>query len=500
MNWTVTELRTIGTAITDEEGHYQLPVAREYAGGPVLIKLSARSGGSTLMVCDISEGCDNDVKFGETLTLGNAFEIESILPEVEKGAVIKAHITPFTHMAAKRVLAGSVNPESITKAYSEVSQIVGIDVLKTEPIDITKTAEGSAVTNDQHAYSAFLAAAGKLAVKDPGGLEAGLIKLADTFKDGKFDAEDDFSIGDLIKATKEEAEASKIDAPELDKIISTIKAQVDENGNFDPKPSPTATALPVEKAKALVGDIRTWVNSVNELNDPAKAFDVDVEAAAKVLNSNSTVLAEMTINIVTSIFEEFQSIVSRHDRTLELGKHTIEMTNRQGEIVGNIEVELLDDNGIKMMISEQTLEDITFDFSLATDIPKKALDEESFDLQTAQISASGTIESNNDVSITLNGVDLKVVFEQPVTVNSPSKATMSRDIKLATFAGHATVKADNASFSGHASMKFVDLTEQPVISNYKTGYRDFYKYYNFLSKLGVIMSNFMIFPQRLIQR
>jgi hypothetical protein len=454
------ELRTLGTATTDEKGNYELPVNKDYAGGPILFKLSALSDGSTRMVCDISDGCKNNVKFGETLSLGEDFKIESILPNVEKGTKAKAHITPFTHMAAKRVLAGSVSPDAIKKAFSEVSQVVGIDVLKTAPMDITKISEGSESSEEQRVYGAFLAAAGKLAVDDPEGLEAGLKKLANTFEDGQFNADDSFSITSFMDAVNTQAEHAKIKSPKLDGIIANIKAQTDKDGNFDPEPSSTATAPPVDKAKALVKDIRTWVSSVNDLSDPAKAFDADVEKIAKVMNSNSTVLAEMTANVTTSIFEKFQS--NAKEGTLHLGEHTISVSNRQGASVGTVGVTLSNESGIKIVIPEQTLEGIMFNLELATNLPKEALDKSSFNLEKAKISATGKV-SNSEASMELDAVNFMVEFESPLTITPDADKPPLPKIKHASLSGKTILKAEGATFDGNASMKFAKLT-QPVQS------------------------------------
>ncbi len=447
------ELRTLGTAATDEKGNYELPVNKDYAGGPILFKLSALSDGSTQMVCDISDGC-NGVEFGKTVSLGESFKIESILPNVAKGTEVKAHITPFTHMAAKRVLAGgSVSSEAIQNAFSEVSKVVGIDVLKIAPMDITKISEGS---EEQRVYGAFLAAAGKLAADDAGGLAAGLTKLTDSFKDGKFTAEDDFSISSFIAAARVEAEHAKIKSPQLEKIIATIEAQTDKDGNFDPEPSSTATAPPVDKAKALVKDIRTWVSSVNNLSDPAKAFDADVETIAKVMNSNSTVLAEMTANVTTSIFEKFQSIAKKG--TLQLGEHTINIADRQGRSVGDAKVILSDDNGLKMLIPEQTLEGTTFNLELVTNLPKEALSNSSFNLDKAKISTTGKV-GNSKASMKLDAVNFMVEFESPLTITPNAEKPPLPKIKHASLSGKTILTADDAIFVGNASMKFAKLTQ-----------------------------------------
>jgi len=442
-----------------------LPVDKDYAGGPILFKLSALSDGNTKMVCDISDGCKNNVKFGETLSLGEDFEIESILPKVEKETEAKAHITPFTHMAAKRVLEdGSVSLDDIKNAFSEVSKVVGIDVLKTVPMDITNTAEGSVGSDDQRVYGAFLAAAGKLAVDDADGLVAGLTKLTDSFKDGKFTAEDDFSITSILDAVQAEDAArveaghAKIKTPQLEKIISTIEAQIDEDGNYDPQSS-TATDSPVDKAKALVGDIRTWVNSVNDLSDPVKAFDADVEKIAKVVNSNSTVLAEMTANVITSIFEKFQSMSDKG--TLQLGEHTINIADRQGASVGNARVILSDENGIKMVIPEQALGGITFNLELATNLPKEALDNDSFDLDKAKITTTGAV-SNSKASMELTAVNLVVEFESPLTITPDVDKLPLPGIKHASLSGKTILKADDATFNGNASMKFAKLNQEAM--------------------------------------
>jgi hypothetical protein len=458
-----TLVRNLGTTTTNNEGKYSLPVGGNYTRGPVLLKVTASEDGKTIMVCDVSSGCGAGVDFGDTFSLENTFEMTTILPSLQEDASVDAHITPFTHMAARRAMRGEINDDNINKAISEVNKVVGVDIQETAPIDITKTTPTS--SPEALVYSAFLAAAGQLVVSDSGGLSKGLEKLAGTFEDGKFDTNDDFTITDLISAVEVEVDANAgIDTTELRDQIFLIEVQT-ENGNFDPESSDTVSRPPLEQAKALVSDARTWIDSIVELETPMEAFAIDIDEAAKVLDANSVALTEMAADVITSVAEKLESEHNTNG-TLELVTYPVDVMDSQGQTVGEVDAVLSDNNGdgLKFAIKKKSgLNGVELDLVVTTNIPEKALSGGVFDLESAKLFVSGSV-ANDQASIKLNELRLNVSFETEVNVD-PEGDAPEVDISSASMYGEITLIANGVTFKGNAGLSFVALNKAAPSSN-----------------------------------
>lgn len=293
-------LRTLGTATTDNSGQYSLSIADSYSGGPVLFTLSADA--NTTMVCDVQPTCD---KAGIT-PFGNDFNVSSYAPNfkltaligsVTKGEAVTVQITPFTHMAATHaltLLADAANTASakakVDAANSKVNILLGgIDVLTTRPRDLSNAADLSAATSAEKAYAVLLSGIGQLALTDPAepGLEDAIIKLGDSFKDGKIKSDegevaDDahYSLKELVDAAKAQQSAQDLtgeDAGVLLAMDDDITAAAGDD--ISPEPSPNAGDPDIIKAKALVQQVRNWGQSFNELETPANAFADEIDAA-----------------------------------------------------------------------------------------------------------------------------------------------------------------------------------------------------------------------------
>ncbi len=283
-------VRQVGEAETDDNGRYEAAIDRDkYTGGPLLIKVKAKPGAK--MICDVhGAGCE----YGKPVALDGDFEMEAVAPPPAKGEKVKVQVTPLTHMAAQRVRkSGKVDKAAVKAAISEISELVGVDILAVEPVDITKGG-GEGADDKARAYAAFVAGAGKLAMQ-AGGLKQGLEKLAKSFEDGKFDADDDIKIGDLLEAVEDEAGRSGVQSTHLRNRVELIRAVVTANGgSFDPEPGEDAgsDAGDVAKARALVQKVRAWVANIRGLQNPAEAFGTDMDLAGQVLDQNAGQLVD----------------------------------------------------------------------------------------------------------------------------------------------------------------------------------------------------------------
>lgn len=397
-------LRTLGTTETDSTGQYSLDVSSDYAGGP--IKVSITKGPNTTMVCDVSDS--TLCAYGEDTALPDDFEMDSVVPEVSAGGTIQAPITPLTHMAASRALsAGTVDRDAVQAAISEVNQIVGVNILETEPVDITDaTAVGSA-TADQQAYAAFSAGVGLIALRSTGGLSGGLQELAAAFEDGKLEATEAVTIAEIVSTVRDEAQNSQLDVGEQ---LSSIEARTGEDGSFDPEPL-DGSGDDITKGKALMADVRTWTTSFAQFEDPLLAFESDVSLASDLFDEASTAHAELFIAAVdTSV--AYLDTLDNPIGTFEIpfvASPTIETLTVVTGYTGT-------NSGLKLTIagSSAVSGELDLDLTVDTSVPAAALADQNFTLSTASLSVSGNISSADDIALTLDEVSVLFTPEGPV--------------------------------------------------------------------------------------
>ncbi|MBT8114655.1 MAG: hypothetical protein KJP04_04715, partial [Arenicella sp.] len=140
-----------------------------YQGGVLQVTITADV--STRMKCDIPAGCGNrtdgltDPNLNTTIDFGefynpSALTMTALLPGAEANAVVNASVTPFTHTAAARAKAQpALDAAAVANANSEVSNLLGVDILNIAPVDITDAAAvDGASSNKQVVYAALLSA------------------------------------------------------------------------------------------------------------------------------------------------------------------------------------------------------------------------------------------------------------------------------------------------------------------------------------------------------
>ena len=290
------ELHTLVTTSTDGQGSYHFLLGPGYQGGPILLKL--RGGGGATALCDVTGGCGDGYEWGAAVPLASSVEMRALLPPASSGARIHAQITPFTHMAEARARAnaGGLSAAVINAANSEVSHLVGVDVLATTPADLLD--ELSVSSADGRVYAAFISAATAWMVEN-GGYQAGLAALAQMFLDGQFTQVDgDYAfIEALAGYLREEADAIFPEAETPAEVAHAV-AVLDEadvgcesDGScvYDPEPAsaPAASVAvaasvaavedpAVAQARALVEELRGWFYSIGDLEDPLAPFQADL--------------------------------------------------------------------------------------------------------------------------------------------------------------------------------------------------------------------------------
>ncbi|HHJ19116.1 MAG TPA: hypothetical protein ENJ84_04705 [Gammaproteobacteria bacterium] len=446
-----TDAKTVGTTTTDNEGKYQLKLNSNYLGGPIKVTVSSQPG--TTMICDVhSAACD----YGKPFTPSTGFSLDAVLPPVAKSATINAQVTPLTHMAASRAIAsGKVTKDSVNDANSEVSQLVGVNILAVPPADITKGKAGA--SDNELTYAAFVAGAGKLALEDAGGLNGGLEKLAATFEDGKFDSSDGIKIQALLDAAESEAANSKIKTTRLTAQVNTVESQLGTDGSYDPKPNKN-TGSDVDTAKQLVGQARLWVDSLIQLEQPLQAFGGDVELASEAFDSNASVLVEFFTDVTTQISSYFDGMSSQKILANN-GKHQIEITSATQQLLGSIEATAIDNNGLAVTLPATTFSNgVTLAMTVTTTVPVGAADNTPFNLSALDLHIVASVE-NAKAKLEVNPLAFRSTLNASVTIDPSSDAYPEPDIANADLQGKIILsnKDSGITFTGDSQIKVVKL-------------------------------------------
>jgi hypothetical protein len=460
-------LRTVGTADTKTDGTYSLPIGASYAGGPLMLVLTAKSGGNSKMVCDVSTGCGTGVAFGQDYTLPPNFTLTSYQQSASNGATVTTQITPYTNMAAKRIDAqlASITPSLldntlVSNANSEVSQLVGVNITTTQPVDITNATALAAASADAKQYAAFNAGIGNVAFANAGDFVAGVNAAATSFADGQFTSTDPVTISSIVTAVNTEvANTPAVNTTALSATLASITANTDSvTGTYDPAPTSAATLSAVAQAKALVSQTRTWGTQIKALKTPADAFNVDINNAGTLIHSNSigfvSVFGKVLKGAIDTVKIEANSvsglIAKSYSYPLLFGTPT-------GLVSGTGTVTVSNSGGSLKLAFSSTIAGVTNSGTITTSIPGSILNAPltNIDLAGLSLVISGNASmSSPAVSFTLTNAALNVALKQGLTtVNTAT--VIATDIASLGLDGDATLQANGISFNGKIKFSMV---------------------------------------------
>jgi len=198
-----TVIAGIGSTTTAADGSYTLTIDNDYNGGPIKVTISADE--NTQMKCDVPSGCgmrtddiadsDTVIDFSEWYKPVN-LTMMALVAEAVANDTISVSITPYTHLAARRAMAApSLTPAEVSDANSRVSNLLGgggINILNTQPLDITDAMALDGADDKRIAYAALSAAIAVLADTSGGSpdINAALETLWGSFTDGELVADD----------------------------------------------------------------------------------------------------------------------------------------------------------------------------------------------------------------------------------------------------------------------------------------------------------------------
>ncbi|MCF6256246.1 MAG: hypothetical protein L3J98_07845 [Gammaproteobacteria bacterium] len=313
-----TVLAQVGSATTGADGRYSLSVSSAYLGGPIKVTVSADE--NTQMKCDVVEGCGarvdglgdilnpTVVDFGEWYKPGD-LNMMALVAEAAANHTVKVNITPYTDLAANYALAtshagiasrtvdtGSLTSGGIYNANSEVSDLLNIDILNTQPVDITDISAVIGGDPTEVVYAAVSAAvlrSNETAGGTPN-VNAALGDLSNSFNGGTIVTGDMQDILDSASSVLDQVGGIG-NIADISGILAALQADIDAanggngggsngGGIIDPTPSGTADAADLVKVKAFVGDVRTWGTVIkNETGVNGGPFEIQtglISAAA----------------------------------------------------------------------------------------------------------------------------------------------------------------------------------------------------------------------------
>ncbi|TCS41413.1 hypothetical protein [Reinekea marinisedimentorum] len=463
-----------GSAITDESGAYTLDM-ENYQGG--IVVLSVASLPTTEMIDDDPSSST----FGQSIAADPNLEMDSVIGSVGSGTVSNVPITPYTHMAAaivgKTLEAGSpVTDDVVDNANSEVSVLVGFDVINTAVVDVTN-ADAMANASAFEQQAAMLCAAVTMMVDESTSLADVVDLLADSFEDGIFSSTDGILISDLTDAWSAIASNTAFDDLVDDTVILQIENKTaaintavaaSGDGSYNPEPSGNAGDPDIVIAKAVMSDMRSLVNNMletdydtpldlvaDEAGDVVDLFDRDMAAIAEFTElgiqtmleelslSNDVYLEELELNSTTAVQVEV------YDELVYLGDLTLSVTDP----VAGAQIVL---SGTLTGSGEDAASVVYNDLTLSTNVPLEDFLNLMTDQTTYSLEVSGSV-SSADSSIGMTDGTVTVVAEEPVSEGvEPSFSSISlSDMTL-------VLDSDGGTFTGTAGFSFVAVDEASV--------------------------------------
>ncbi|MHC5073992.1 MAG: hypothetical protein ACYTFE_04115, partial [Planctomycetota bacterium] len=478
----------VGTAMTDEDGNYELELNSNYSGG--VVRLSVTAGTTTEMICDAFGGCGSGVSFGDSVSLANDFSMEAVVqPE---GDIVNVQITPFTHMAAAIALnSDNLDASAVANAVSEVNQIVGVNILETEVVDITDSTSLAGASSDAKQMALFNAAMAEILFDDTS-LQDNLDDLASSFNDGIFSSGDTITITQILDAVQDtlsEAGDSSVseyleeEITDVETIITVIEGQID-GGVFDPEPAGAADESKIDRAKALITSARTFVEQLaSDSEDPLDALGLDIQVAGEVLSDDAVAANQLVGDLLDQVFMYFDmhetfNIVDELDDP-KTGGYDIEIGEH-----GTVNV-VFSENPVAMEISGElsgTTRTVDIGLNIATNFTSDQLTfnsetgllEALTSVKSGELTISGSIAVNGDepeplTSLVYNSVALKITLSEEVDLDLESEESdLISKLKAVNLMGSMAIEANGASFEGDVEINMVSLknatAEQPPVS------------------------------------
>ncbi len=421
-----TVISRIGSTTTAADGSYTLTIDDDYNGGPIKITISADE--NTQMKCDVPLGCgmrtddiadsDTAIDFSEWYKPENLTMMAMVAGAVSNDT-ISVNITPYTHLAARHAMAApSLTFAEVSDANSRVSNLLGgggINILNTQPLDITDAAVVNGAVNDngatEIAYAALSAAIAVLAdtnSDDHPDINAVLEMLWGSFTDGEFVADDSETATDDTTISLQEivdgatSVFAQMNTADTSNILASLQETIDaitDGGNVTPEPGPGTGDTALEKVKTFVGDVRTWGTVIEEeTRVKGDAFATQVNLAATAADASVSAVAGPAIrNGIVAVFRRLT-----HTTATELNDDAYK-TGEQGD--PQFESGTIAHSGGVVTITDGVIDGVTI--NLSVQLP----DNESTvtSIFTAIINSATLRSASTDITINSGAINATLV-------------------------------------------------------------------------------------------
>ena len=443
-------IRTLGSSVVSS-GAYNIPMPANYAGGPILLSLTATA--DTTMVCDVQTACNNyfgSNQYGQSVRVDPNMEMYAVLSQAQNNVINAVNITPFTHMAAARALnEGTVDSLAVNRANREVSLILGRDILSAPFVDVTKANLLASASSDQKLHAAFVAGMSRFLLghgRNAGGvagnqnqlldIKTGLDLLWEAYKDGRFDA-DDVAHGTGLKLILEDIRLEAVEAGLLtsavDSQINAVRAQIGLDNiwtpdlNLDPNAS-LQKGKDVVDAENFIDALEAWKRKINQADtdflawqgDPAGLTGTGFRKAQRLFNAN---VAEMSLGIPGGNPANYRNIIAHIVQYIHNTPVTSAAVDQPGEVVtrtvqitdpaalppapsiGSVEIKISENasHGLTFKIKNKSgLGGLKVDLVIETDLPIEMLDSlagpvpaQTLTISGAKLTVSGELANAN---------------------------------------------------------------------------------------------------------
>ena len=299
--------RLLVSTSTDSQGNYSLSIPGDYRG-PVLIEISARDDGTTLMTCDGAAGCgsftgisDNDtnanglIDFGEKYVLDSQFRLKALVPNSKLSQAGNLDITLLTHLAASFAASFPQGYDNLS-AELAITQIANLFELSENPFslnapDLTNPEDFAAATDQERLYSLISSSLASLAESSQ--LAATIETLASAFAGNtgqlvnRSNNVTDITLERILQAGLNNL-ARVQESQQDDNTLATLSGQLSallnevqaagEGSLTSAVGSPTSGSSELEKSRAFIADLQAWqgVINVTSMSQPlvADAYDL----------------------------------------------------------------------------------------------------------------------------------------------------------------------------------------------------------------------------------
>ena len=346
---------------TDASGNYSLMIPGEYEG-PVLITISARNDGSSLMTCDGAGGCgdftglsehdsniNGSIDFGEQYNLPNDFSLRALVPARQVGQLANVDVTLLTHLAAAyaETFPQGFDNLSAELAITQIANLFDLDanLFELNTPDLTNNEDFSRASESEKLYALLTSSIANLVNSDE--LSESMETLANSFalNNGQLvirsDDDNELTLAKLLQAGLSNLSLvqSTTDNESLTTFAESVQAKLSETLTSDAgtltsaEGSPTSGSDELEKINQFISDLQQWqqtisvtsgqqplVSSGYDLATGSNAFHGPLLQAIALSSQHAAIVAvpdlalEAACNSLTNLFARVlcQSLIAKN--------------------------------------------------------------------------------------------------------------------------------------------------------------------------------------------